>query len=87
MTDDEYSELRWYLATEPERGKVIPGTGGVRKLRGRAGGRGKRGGYRVIYYVKHADGVIGMMTMRPKNVIDNIPAHVLRLIREEIENG
>ena len=66
---------------------VVPGSGGVRKLRWRASGRGKRGGYRVIYFAKHAQGVIWMLTMYPKNVAENIPAHVLRQIRKEVENG
>ena len=87
LTDEEYGELQWFLAAAPESGPVIPGTGGVRKLRWRATGRGKRGGYRVIYYLKRVDGVISMLTMYPKNVIEDIPAHVLRQIREEIENG
>ncbi len=71
----------------PEAGEVIPGSGGVRKLRWRAPGRGKRGGYRVIYYARLAQGVIYMLTMYPKNVAENIPSHVLRRIREEIENA
>jgi mRNA-degrading endonuclease RelE of RelBE toxin-antitoxin system len=85
MTDDEYSGLQRALMTDPEAGPVIPG--GVRKLRWAAPGRGKRGGYRVIYYVRRADGVIWMLTMYPKNVADNIPAHVLRQIRKEVEDG
>jgi len=47
----------------------------------------KRGGYRVIYYVRHRHGVIWMLTMYPKNVTDNIPAKVLRKIRKEIEDA
>ena len=39
-----------YLAAFPKAGDVIPGTGGVRKLRWARGGRGKSGGVRVIYY-------------------------------------
>ena len=38
-------------------------------------GRGKRGGYRVIYYLKRADGVIWKLTIYPKNVIEDIPPH------------
>jgi len=54
------------------------GSGRVRKLRWRVSGRGKRGGYRVIYFAKPAQGVIWMVTMYLKNVAENIPAHVLR---------
>jgi mRNA-degrading endonuclease RelE of RelBE toxin-antitoxin system len=87
LTDEEYQELQAKLIEEPEAGDVIRGSGGVRKLRWRAPGRGKRGGYRVIYYVKHARNVIWMLTMYPKNVVENIPADVLRAIRDEVENG
>ena len=52
MMDDEYSALQIALMTDPEAGPVIPGSGGVRRLRWAAPGRGKRGGYRVIYYVR-----------------------------------
>jgi hypothetical protein len=52
-----------------------------------APGRGKRGGHRVIYYVRRAHGVIWMLTMYPKNVADKIPAHILRQIRKEVEDG
>jgi hypothetical protein len=43
------------LAADPLAGDVIPGTGGVRKLRFAASGRGKSGGYGVIYYVLNED--------------------------------
>jgi hypothetical protein len=42
------------------------------------------GGYRVIYFVRPAQGVIWMLTIYPKNVAENIPAHVLRQIRKEV---
>jgi len=49
LSDDEYAELQLQLAADPERGAVVPGSGGVRKLRWGVQGRGKRGGVRVIY--------------------------------------
>ena len=75
------------LIEQPEVGDVIPGSGGVRKLRWRAPGRGKRGGYHVIYYVKHTRSTIWMLTMYPKNVAENSSASVLRQIRNEVEDG
>ena len=84
LSDEQYTELQLALINNPELGPVIARTGGVRKLRWAAPGRGKRGGYRVIYYVRRPKGIIWMLTMYPKNVTDSIPAHVLREIREEL---
>jgi putative transcriptional regulator len=52
LTDEEYGALQEELARHPEAGAVIPGSGGVRKMRWAPPGRGKRGGYHVIYYVR-----------------------------------
>ncbi len=87
LSDAEYSALQWALMRDPEAGPVIPGSGVVRKLRWAAAGRGKRGGYRVIYYVRRANGVIWMLTMYPKNVAEDISAHVLRQIKKEVDDG
>ena len=48
MTDEERALLVDYLAYNPTSGDLIPGTGGVRKLRWGLPGRGKRGGARVV---------------------------------------
>ncbi|MFL6259544.1 MAG: transcriptional regulator [Thermoanaerobaculia bacterium] len=87
LSDDEYLKLQATLARDPEAGTVIPESGGVRKLQWGLTGRGKRGGLRVIYYLRDRKGIIWMLRLYPKNVADNIPAHVLRKIREEMENG
>lgn len=50
MSDAERQLLVDYLAYNPIAGDLIPGTGGVRKLRWALEGRGKRGGARVIYF-------------------------------------
>ena len=87
LTDEEYLKLQAALAKDPEAGTVIPESGGIRKLRWGLPGRGKRGGLRVIYYLRDRKGIIWMLTLYPKNVAENIPAHVLRQIREEMEDG
>ena len=85
LTDDEYARLQIALIDAPESGALVPGSGGVRKLRWAQPGRGKRGGIRVIYYAKTRAGVIWMLTIYAKNEEENIPAHVLRKIKEEID--
>jgi mRNA-degrading endonuclease RelE of RelBE toxin-antitoxin system len=86
LSDDEYRELQAKLAGNPEAGAIIPGSGGVRKLRWSFGGRGKSGGLRIIYYLRTHQGEIWMLTLYPKNVSENIPAHTLKKLREEIED-
>jgi hypothetical protein len=51
LDDDEYSELQQFMMENPEAGQMVPGSGGVRKLRWKRKGMGKRGGLRVIYFV------------------------------------
>jgi mRNA-degrading endonuclease RelE of RelBE toxin-antitoxin system len=85
LSDDEYASLQKTLIANPQAGTLIPGSGGVRKIRWAVRGRGKRGGVRVIYYAKIREGVIWMLTIYPKNVAEYIPAHVLRKIKEEID--
>lgn len=87
MSDEEYRELQKTLMERPDAGEVIPGSGGVRKLRWPALGRGKRGGYRIIYFVTAERSILWMLTIYPKNVTDNIPAPILRQIRRELEHG
>ena len=62
----------------PDAGKVIPGGGGLRKLRWSAGGRGKRGGVRVIYYWFTSRATILLLFMYPKNVQDNLTQDQLK---------
>jgi mRNA-degrading endonuclease RelE of RelBE toxin-antitoxin system len=86
LTEDEYLGLQSYLLQYPEAGKVVPGSGGVRKVRWAISGKGKSGGVRVIYYFKRQDDEIWLLTIYSKSEKENIPAHILRQIAKEVEN-
>ena len=66
LTDDDYRCLQDELVSRPDAGKIIPGSGGLRKLRWAGSGRGKRGGVRVIYYVLPHRGILLMLLMYSK---------------------
>ncbi|MBF0295468.1 MAG: transcriptional regulator [Magnetococcales bacterium] len=85
LDDAEYAALQWSLALHPCTGDVIPGSGGIRKMRWGVHERGKRGGVRVIYYWVTQRGEIWLLTIYAKNETDNIPAGVLKLLKQEIE--
>ena len=86
LSEDEYLGFQSFLLQYPEAGKVVPGSGGVRKIRWAMTGRGKSGGVRIIYYFKKQDDEIWLLTIYSKSETENIPAHVLRQIAKEIEN-
>jgi hypothetical protein len=85
--DEDRTDFINFIAGDPEAGDVVPGSGGVRKVRWGSAGRGKRGGVRVIYFNRLANGEIWLLLVYRKSVLENIPAHALRQIKEEIENA
>jgi len=85
FTDDEYAALQNSIVANPEAGDVMRGSGGVRKLRWGLAGRGKRGGVRVIYYLRLQQGQVWMLTLYAKNETDSIPSAVLKKIKEELD--
>jgi mRNA-degrading endonuclease RelE of RelBE toxin-antitoxin system len=87
LSDDEYAALQQALTANPDAGDVIRGSGGVRKLRWGLAGRGKRGGIRVIYYLRSRLGEVWMLTLYAKNEADSIPGRVLKKIKEEVDGG
>jgi hypothetical protein len=86
LTDDEYSELQ-FLMQNPEAGEVVPGSGGVRKVRWARAGMGKRGGLRVIYFVRYEPNEFWMLTLYAKAKRDNVPGHILKQLPEAFRNG
>ncbi|MBF0163249.1 MAG: type II toxin-antitoxin system RelE/ParE family toxin [Magnetococcales bacterium] len=85
LDDTEYAALQWTLVLHPQVGDVIPGSGGIRKVRWAGKGHGKRGGVRVIYYWRNQHGEIWLLSIYAKNEMDNIPDSVLRQLKQEID--
>ncbi|MCP5093938.1 MAG: transcriptional regulator [Chloroflexi bacterium] len=86
LSDDEYLGFQKFLLKYPDSGKIIRGTGGVRKIRWRLPGRGKSGGLRIIYFWQVNNDEIWLLTIYGKSEKDIIPAHILKKIAEEIKN-
>lgn len=72
-TDEELRQLQLDLLNTPEKGDLIQGTGGLRKVRMATGHRGKSGGSRVIYFLATAE-VIYLVLAYPKSVKDSLTA-------------
>jgi hypothetical protein len=85
LDDGDLRELENYLCAHPESGDVAPGTGGLRKLRWGAQGKGKRGGARVIYVDFAYYEKIYLLSAYPKSVKVNLTetekAEIKRLIK------
>jgi len=59
--DEERLEFFSWIASEPEAGVVIAGSGGCRKVRWSRPGMGKQGGARVIYFTQLGAGELCML--------------------------
>ena len=84
LDDDAQLGLCVRLLKRPDEGKVIPGSGGLRKIRVAAKGHGKRGGARVIYYWQNAAGKIWLCRIYAKNEAENLPAAEMKKIQKEL---
>src|SRR5579863_3570401 len=86
--DDEYRKLQTELASKPELGDVMPGTGGFRKLRWAdpKRGKGRRGGLRVIYFYFVGEQQIWIMTLYGKNEAVDLSPKEKKELRGAIES-
>ena len=78
--------IEW-IARRPFAGDVIPGSGGLRKVRWSRESTGKRGGARVIYYNMLDDGRIWLLIVYSKAKFDNLPTEFLNALRAEVDRG
>ena len=85
LDDDDLSELQFTLAADPEQGVIVPGGGGIRKMRYAASGRGKRGGARVIYYFPDDDAEIYLLDIYAKNAQSDLSKSELKELRAVVE--
>ena len=72
MSASERIEVVAFLAANPDSGDVMPDTGGARKLRWKAAGRGKRGGFRLIYYYHNESLPLFLLAVFAKNEKTNL---------------
>jgi hypothetical protein len=88
LTDNEYREMQGRLASAPEAGDMIPGTGGFRKLRWAdpKRGKGQRGGLRVIYYYFPGERQIWLITLYGKNEASDLTPKEKRALKSAIED-
>ena len=84
-TEDERGAFAAYIAENPAAGAVVPGSGGIRKVRWGRAGFGKSSGVRVIYFAQIAQGEVILLTLYAKSKIDNLTGQKLKEIRRALE--
>ena len=87
LDDEGFNELQQALAGNPEEGDLIPGTGGIRKLRWKDSrrGKGKRGGLRIIYYCFLSDEEIWLLTLYGKDEAADLSKDEKSQLRRALE--
>jgi hypothetical protein len=87
MSDDDYRALQSALLLRPEAGDLIPGGGGLRKVRWGLPGTGKRGGLRLIYYWQKAEDRIYMLLVYRKSRQEDLTPQQLRILRKLVKEN
>lgn len=81
LSDEEYALFQEFLASNPLAGDMIPDTNGLRKVRWASGGKGKRGGVRIIYYHVNTLHQIRLIYIYRKGIKDNLTAKEKAILR------
>ena len=87
LDDDGFAELQGYLTRNPEAGNMVPGAGGIRKLRWKdpRRGKGRRGGLRVIYYCFLSEREIWLLTLYDKDEAADLTKDERAQLRRALE--
>jgi hypothetical protein len=85
FTDEELIHLQKELITDPHKGVLIQGSGGLRKIRLAGKGTGKSGSYRIIYY-RMTEAAIFLLLAYPKTKKDTLSKTELSVLKQLIEN-
>jgi hypothetical protein len=86
LDDDQYRLLQLVLIANPESGDLIRGSGGIRKVRWAARGKGKRGGLRVIYYwITHRNHLL-LLTLYRKSEVSALTPGEVRALRALVQH-
>jgi len=87
LDDEEFGKLQRALADNPEAGDMIPGAGGIRKLRWKdlRRGKGKRGGLRIVYYCFLSDEEIWLLTLYGKDEATDLSRDEKTALRRALE--
>ncbi len=86
MRDDEYRFLQSHLVEVPDAGEIIQGSGGLRKVRWKLDGRGKRGGVRIIYYWATSRSQIFMLYAYAKSEREDLTKNQLSVLKKVVES-
>ena len=86
VPDDEYRKIQLALVLRPEAGKIIPGSGGLRKIRWKINGGGKRGGLRSIYFWDVSEETIYMLLIYKKSTQEDLTSNQLKTLRSLVKD-
>ena len=84
MEDEELFRLMEWLAVHPESGKIIPASGGLRKVRWAGKGHGKRGGARIIYFWRISADRILLLDIYAKGEQENLGAAEIEELKRKV---
>ena len=81
-SEDDIFEFVGFISSNPLEGDVITGTKSLRKVRWSRPGMGKRGGARVVYFVRNAAGEVVLVVAYAKGNAENLPTEFLNRLKE-----